>query len=220
MLVHLRATDTLHESVVLNPQWLLDKLSRVIADEIHVKQMRYDRHLRDAAMSKDFTVLRRRSLATLRLLAFLWTNEEVDHLLDFLRNTILLSSWIPPEKSLSKAIETRSFEICHGSSFFRRLFWLRTMTSVLVAYDDVIQARTSGIDAVMSVGTKVADFVPFSKMAPSLKEDEGDIVAVERIAVPLAPGLTYHLFLSHQQAEAGGACNLVVKEFMNCGHKV
>ncbi|GBG35183.1 Ras-related protein Rab-27A, partial [Hondaea fermentalgiana] len=102
MLVHLRATDTLHDKVVLNPQWLLDKLSRVIADKIHVKQMRYDRELQNAGLKKDFAVLRKRGIATLSLLRFLWNDEEVDYLREFMHETMLMSDWAFPEEVLTR----------------------------------------------------------------------------------------------------------------------
>ncbi|GBG34065.1 Leucine-rich repeat serine/threonine-protein kinase 2 [Hondaea fermentalgiana] len=102
MLVHLRATDTLHDKVVLKPQWLLDKLSRVIADKIHVKQIQNDRELQKAGLRKDFAVLRKRGIATLSLLRFLWGDEEVDYLREFMHDNMLMSDWNFSEKSLPR----------------------------------------------------------------------------------------------------------------------
>ncbi|GBG24819.1 Rab family GTPase [Hondaea fermentalgiana] len=102
MLVHLRATDTLHDKVVLNPQWLLDKLSRVIADKIHVNQMHYNRELQNSGLKKDFAVLRKRGIATLSLLRFLWNDEEVDYLREFMHETMLMSNWAFPEEALTR----------------------------------------------------------------------------------------------------------------------
>ncbi|GBG25738.1 F-box/WD repeat-containing protein 7 [Hondaea fermentalgiana] len=101
MLVHLRATDVLYDNVVLNPQWLLNKLSRVIADDIHVDQIRYDHELQNAGLEKDFEWLRKCGIATLSLLRFLWNDEEVDFLVDFMRGAMLLSDWAFPEESLT-----------------------------------------------------------------------------------------------------------------------
>ncbi|GBG32824.1 F-box/WD repeat-containing protein 7 [Hondaea fermentalgiana] len=108
MLVYLRATNTLHGKVVLNPQWLLDKLSRVIADKIHVKQMRYNRELQNAGLKNDFTVLRKRGIATLSLLKFLWNDEEVDYLRKFMHETMLMSDWNFHEKSLPRNRQNES----------------------------------------------------------------------------------------------------------------
>ncbi|GBG32823.1 F-box/WD repeat-containing protein 7 [Hondaea fermentalgiana] len=109
VLVHLRATDILHDKVVLNPQWLLDKLSRVIADKIHVKQMRYNRELRNVGLKKDFAALRKRGIATLSLLRFLWNDEEVDYLRGFMHETMLMSDWAFPEEALTSGREDETF---------------------------------------------------------------------------------------------------------------
>ncbi|GBG28168.1 Ras-related protein Rab-8A [Hondaea fermentalgiana] len=97
MLVHLRSTDTLHDKVVMNPQWLLDKLSRVIADEIHVEDIYYDERLAELDLEEDFWHLRHRGIASRSLLEFLWDNEEVDYLAGFMGDTMLASDWAFPE---------------------------------------------------------------------------------------------------------------------------
>ncbi|GBG28540.1 Ras-related protein Rab-13, partial [Hondaea fermentalgiana] len=102
MLVHLRATDTLHDKVVLNPQWLLDKLARVIADEIHVQEIYFDERLADLELEDDFVLLRRKGIATRTLLDFLWDGEEVGYLEEFMRDTMLSSNWKFPERSLPR----------------------------------------------------------------------------------------------------------------------
>ncbi|GBG35247.1 Rho family GTPase, partial [Hondaea fermentalgiana] len=102
MLVHLRATDTLHDKVVLNPQWLLDKLARVIADEIHVQEIYFDERLADLELEDDFALLRDKGIGTLALLDFLWDGEEVGYLEEFMRDTMLASSWKFPESSLPR----------------------------------------------------------------------------------------------------------------------
>ncbi|GBG30166.1 Hypothetical Protein FCC1311_063862, partial [Hondaea fermentalgiana] len=115
MLVHLRATDTLHDKVVLNPQWLLDKLSRVIADEIHVKQMRYNHELQKAGLKKDFAVLRKRGIATLSLLRFLWNDDEVDYLREFMHETMLMSNWAFPEEALTRGRQDETLFLCDAT---------------------------------------------------------------------------------------------------------
>ncbi|GBG32387.1 F-box/WD repeat-containing protein 7 [Hondaea fermentalgiana] len=100
MLVHLRATDTLYDKIVLKPQWLLDKLSKVIADEIHVKH--YYRDLPNARLKTDFGELRNRGIATRSLLEHLWENEQVAYLRDFMSGTMLMSNWLFPEKALTR----------------------------------------------------------------------------------------------------------------------
>ncbi|GBG29543.1 Hypothetical Protein FCC1311_057642, partial [Hondaea fermentalgiana] len=94
--------------------------------------------------------------------------------------------------------------------------------SVMAVYDTVVRARTSSVAFVESVGTKnarVADFEPFFKDG-SLTEDERDTGEIEEADLPLAPGLEYHVFLSHKQLEAGDACNLMAEKLVNRGLKV
>ncbi|GBG26668.1 WD repeat-containing protein pop2 [Hondaea fermentalgiana] len=95
--------------------------------------------------------------------------------------------------------------------------------SILVSYDDVVRARTSGVDSVLSVSTKVVnvgDFEPFFKDG-SLKEDEHDTGHVERAPVRQpGAGLEYHVFLSHRQVDAGDTCNLIAEKLQNRGLKV
>ncbi|GBG25973.1 F-box/WD repeat-containing protein 7 [Hondaea fermentalgiana] len=336
MLVHLRVTDSLHDKVVLNPQWLLDKLSRVIADEIHVKQMRHNRELQQAGLKKDFAILRKRGVATLSLLEFLWNGEEVEYLREFMQETMLISDWAFPEEALTRGRQSeplyfvssllknsadasldeavadmdigltcvldfskfflpdgvfaRLLSLCvqysgdtgprrrapqlagdqaiirFGFSVFaleqtkdkiwirlerdsdKPLSTLKTLlsmfrgardavfrdlpwglllqsprnASVLVAYDDVVDARQSGAALVESVGTKnakVEDFAPFFQDG-SLKEDEKDTGMVDAADLPLASDLKYHVFLSHKQLEAGDACNLMAEKIANRGLKV
>ncbi|GBG33332.1 Rho family GTPase, partial [Hondaea fermentalgiana] len=93
MLVHLRANGTLHDKVVLNPQWLLDKLARVIADEIHVQEIYFDKRLSQLDLEDDFALLREKGICTRALLEFLWDGEEVGYLVEFMRAAMLLSRW-------------------------------------------------------------------------------------------------------------------------------
>ncbi|GBG33603.1 Protein kinase, putative [Hondaea fermentalgiana] len=101
MLVHLRATETLHDKVILNPQWLLDKLSRVIADEIHVQDIYYDERLSDLELEDDFALLRHKGIGSRALLEFLWDDEEVEYLVEFMRSAMLLSNWDFPEDAFT-----------------------------------------------------------------------------------------------------------------------
>ncbi|GBG25598.1 Ras-related protein Rab-14 [Hondaea fermentalgiana] len=338
MLVHLRATDTLHDKVILNPQWLLDKLSRVIADKIHVRQMRYNRELQKAGLKVDFAVLRKHGIATLSLLRFLWDDEEVEYLVEFMRGVMLLSNWNFPVKALPKGrqgeplylvssllknstdadldaeiadmdlgltcvldfsefflpdgVFARLLSLCaqysgnfgaisrapqlagneaivhFGLSVFaleqtQNKIWIRVErdsrepastlktlvsmfrdardavfqdlpwelllqspknASVLVSYDEAARGfASSGIEFVKSVGTKVvnvADFEPFFRDG-SLKEDEKDTGTIEQASLrDLPAGLTYHVFLSHRQVDAGDTCNLIAEKLQNRGLKV
>jgi len=71
VVVHLRATDALSQVVLVEPQWLLDKLGRVIADDIHIRQLFKLTDLRSAGMEEDLHSLRKNGLASKRLLEYL-----------------------------------------------------------------------------------------------------------------------------------------------------
>ncbi|GBG34420.1 Rab family GTPase [Hondaea fermentalgiana] len=333
MLVHLRATDTLHDKVVLNPQWLLDKLARVIADEIHANDIYFDERLFDLELEDDFALLRDKGIASRALLQYLWNDEEVDYLVEFMRGATLLSNWNFPERSLPRqrqdeplylvssllknstdsrldvdiadmdtgltcildfsefflpnGVFARILSLCAQYSgdvnkgkgapqlagdraivrfdlsvfalvedgnkiwvrmardahkpaaslktlvsifrgardaMFRDLPWELLLQSpsddsVLVRYNDMVEAREAGKRLVMSVGTrnaKVPEFAPFFEDG-SLTEDEVDTGAVEKENIPLAAGLEYHVFLSHRQYDAGDACNLMAEKLRKRG---
>ncbi|GBG30858.1 WD repeat-containing protein pop2 [Hondaea fermentalgiana] len=339
MVVHLRTTDTLHDKVVLNPQWLLNKLARVIADDIHVEQIYYDEKLSDLELDDDFKLLRDKGIGTFALLSFLWDDEEVAYLLEFMRDTMLLSDWAFSEKLLRKSrddgplylvssllktarsddldakiaemdigltcvldfsefflpdgVFARLLSLCAQYSgdigsrkhapqlagrqaiirfglsvfaleqiddkiwirvekdsdkpastlkmlvsmfqgardaMFRGLPWDLLLQSpknpsILVSYDDIVDAFESGVESMPAIGTKnakLADFVPFFEDG-SLKEDEEenqDGTAESPPSFPLSSDLQYHVFLSHKQVEAGDACNLMADKLISRGLKV
>ncbi|GBG33003.1 Hypothetical Protein FCC1311_005819 [Hondaea fermentalgiana] len=191
--------------------------------------MRYNRELQNAGLKVDFAVMRKRGIATLSLLRFLWNDEEVDYLRAFMHETMLMSDWNFSEKSLPRNRQNEPLYLAiiyFGLSVFaleqtQDKIWIRverdskkpastlkTLVSmfrgardavfrdlpwelllqlprdafILVSYDDVVRARTSGVDSVLSVSTKVVnvgDFEPFFQDG-SLKEDEHDTGHVER----------------------------------------
>ncbi|GBG33995.1 Leucine-rich repeat serine/threonine-protein kinase 2 [Hondaea fermentalgiana] len=65
-------------------------------DDILVK------YLSNAGLKKDFAVLRKRGIATLSLLRFLWNDEEVDYLREFMHESMLMSNWAFPEEALTR----------------------------------------------------------------------------------------------------------------------
>jgi hypothetical protein len=88
--VHQRGSEELHKVVVVRPQWLLDKLARVIADSIHVRGKFFDDRLKGELQSA-FADLRESGVATRPLLDVLWEGEEVEYLISFMKETLLLS---------------------------------------------------------------------------------------------------------------------------------
>ena len=88
--VHQRGSEELHKVVVVRPQWLIDKLARVIADSIHVRGKFFDDRLKGGLQSA-FADLRERGVATRPLLNVLWEDEEAEYLISFMKETLLLS---------------------------------------------------------------------------------------------------------------------------------
>lgn len=93
VVVYLEASEELQHIVVIDPQWLLDKLARVIADDAHVESIYETGELVEAGLEAEFVEMRRKAIATRRLLEFLWNDEEVDYLIAFMRENMLLSTW-------------------------------------------------------------------------------------------------------------------------------
>lgn len=58
VIVHLTATEELKKTVTINPQWLLDALTKVIRDDIHVTDELYA-----AGLNTEFTRLRKEGIA-------------------------------------------------------------------------------------------------------------------------------------------------------------
>jgi len=92
-LVHFNTTEHLRVTVITQPQWILDKLSKVIADEIHVEKIYYDPELKERVLTEAFDRLRNMGIASREMLSFLWEDEKVDFLIDFMKATLLLSDW-------------------------------------------------------------------------------------------------------------------------------
>lgn len=90
---HQRGTERLSRVVVTKPQWLLDKLSSVISDKMHVRDKYFDQELSSAGLEEDWANLRQSGVSSRTLLEHLWGGEQVDYLIDFMRDTMLLSDW-------------------------------------------------------------------------------------------------------------------------------
>ncbi|GBG34516.1 Leucine-rich repeat serine/threonine-protein kinase 1 [Hondaea fermentalgiana] len=93
VVVYLSGSETLERVVVIEPQWLLDKLARVIADDLHARKLWRDRRLRLDGFFEAYERLRARAIASRSLLAWLWGGEEVDYLIEFMEANMLLCPW-------------------------------------------------------------------------------------------------------------------------------
>jgi len=93
VIIHLTRTEKLSKIVVTQPQWLLDQMTKVICDEIHIEQMYFDKDLQEKGLVKDFDTLRVAGIASRKLLDHLWHASEVEYLIEFMREMLLLCTW-------------------------------------------------------------------------------------------------------------------------------
>lgn len=91
VIVHLTHTEQMKNVITLNPQWLIDAISKVIRDDaLH----QYDEdEIQKKGLMTDLENLFRRGLASIDLLEYLWVKDEVDFLLDLMKQTLLISEW-------------------------------------------------------------------------------------------------------------------------------
>ena len=90
VVVYITATTHLREIVIVRPQWLLDALSKVIRDEMH----RFDKaKVEEAQIHDEIAKLFDSAVASRDLLEFLWERNQVDFLIEFMKNCLLLSPW-------------------------------------------------------------------------------------------------------------------------------
>ena len=90
-LIHLDSTETLREIVIVNPQWLIDMLSRVICDpKLHVDYEKFEK----AGLGKDAKRAFEKAIVSRDFLAFVWNYDQVDFLIDLMKRTMLLSQWV------------------------------------------------------------------------------------------------------------------------------
>jgi len=90
VLVHLTATATLSDIVTTNPQWLIDKISKVILDRrFHLDTNKF----RSVGLREDAERLYETAVASGDLLEYLWGRQHTPFFLDFMRRTFLLSDY-------------------------------------------------------------------------------------------------------------------------------
>ena len=91
VIVHLTTTLELDKVVVVNPQWLLDEISKLIRDfQAHPYKKR---ELDEVGLSGDWERLKADAVCTFDYLHWLWGFERVGFFVDLLQATMLLSQW-------------------------------------------------------------------------------------------------------------------------------
>jgi len=94
VIFYMNSTRELSEVITLNPQWLVENISKVIRDrDIHPFNQTEIKQLKSIALETDVQLLFDKALVSEDLLLFLWGNEKFQFFLDFMRQTMLLSDW-------------------------------------------------------------------------------------------------------------------------------
>jgi len=93
MITYLTATQALKNMIVLEPQWLIDSLSKIIRD-VDTKQHKFDdQAFEDVGLKSDLDSLIQNALASRDILEFFWERPHVEFLIDLMKQTMLLSEW-------------------------------------------------------------------------------------------------------------------------------
>jgi len=89
-LIHMTSTEILKNIVVLDPQWLIGALSKVICDgSIHINIDQF----KEVGLEDDARVTYEKGLASRDFLDFVWKNDQVEFFIDLMKRTMLLSEW-------------------------------------------------------------------------------------------------------------------------------
>ena len=93
VVLYFTSTENLREIVTLNPQWLIDQISKVIRDNsIHASKYPMEQ-ITQAGLSEDLTTMFKTGLASRDILEFFWKESQSEFLIDLMRKLLLLSRW-------------------------------------------------------------------------------------------------------------------------------
>ena len=91
VLLYFTSTELLRDIVILDPQWMIDSISKAIRQP---RTHEVDHALvAKVGLTKDMETLHRDGLASRDLLEFLWTKQQAEILLDLCRSLLLMSNW-------------------------------------------------------------------------------------------------------------------------------
>jgi len=91
LLVYLSSTEALRNIVVINPQWLVDNLSKVIRDgSVHRLN---EQEVESKGLVEDMKMTYERGFTTLDFLQYVWGKQHQGFFLDLMRQTMLLCEW-------------------------------------------------------------------------------------------------------------------------------
>jgi len=90
-LIHLKATETLSNYVIIQPQWLIDMICRLIRDSsLHTNYVEFE----NVGLLADARRTFEEGITSRDFLEYLWDGEPIDFLVDIMKRTMLMSEWI------------------------------------------------------------------------------------------------------------------------------
>lgn len=94
VIVHLTSTEALNNTITLDPQWLIDNVTKPIRDvKLHPFSAQERQELQETGLIVDVNRLFHEAIVSIDLLEFFWSKEQTQFFLDFMKHTMLLSSW-------------------------------------------------------------------------------------------------------------------------------
>ena len=91
VVLHFTSTVALEQKVIVNPQWLIDQVGKVIRDlTIHQYSKR---EFVAVGLKEDLESLCTQAVASHDILLYLWSHQTIEFLIDLMRRVMLLSDW-------------------------------------------------------------------------------------------------------------------------------
>lgn len=134
LVLHLTQTSVLQDLVTLRPQWLVRSLGRIIRDgNIHKHNQEY---IKEEGLEQDVEYLFKDGLVSDRFLQLIWNNNQVDYLLDLMKQTLILSNWTFKGSSVNSITDENG-----NKRNFYFIPSLVTGSKDLESYDDEVEQQ-------------------------------------------------------------------------------
>ena len=136
-IVYLTTTEILKNVVIVNPQWLIRKISKIIRDsEIHVDLTRF----KAVGLEDDAEQMIAKGVVSVDLLDFLWEGEQTEFLVQVMKQAMLMSEWkrgdsymVPSLLAAQPPPDLKPLKECHRMKIdFSRKFLIRGVFQMLV----------------------------------------------------------------------------------------
>lgn len=135
------ASETLKDVVVLDPQWLISRISQIIRDQdLHAVDV--DK-LRSVELFTDYQFTRKTGIISRDLVNFLWDNDpETEFLLELMNHSMLLSSWVeiePTEAGTMIATKNKQYlvpSLLHGDYSYESFSNSATMSRCIIDFSE------------------------------------------------------------------------------------